>query len=509
MNVALDKAKFSVKPGFGKIPDRPSFAKAGSVKAMFGTKDTPVTPKSSSLKSTVSSNIATGTRSSVFTSRSRSSSSSTFIPATRFMVASDYTRDRTTTAEWGSIQGDHYIEGQTGVTKRSYRRMKEAAYGTPQQNTGRYTNFGNMYNQQMSPMQFLNELGTTVTSIIGMFKPSASGNVSEKGGPGQNTAPVVTQTASTVASSAGNIAFADNTVDLQAAVGEAQTQQAALKKELSAADYKNVETNLQTAKENKGQLDAQVSEQQGIVSNQQQTIDMLSGTRIPAQKSVVGNAEKALAQAQSMATAENPNDAAIKAAEQQLEEAKATLEQLEGQLKTAEETRDAAKAKLDGEDGLLAKQKEADNNISALTSLKSDKDTKTKQLATLDQTIENAEQRQTKMLQGEEKKLDNLFKDMQKLNSKIANEKDDTKKAKLKQEYAQLAENFTALAGKTTSSKYAGASVDGASTFSETQQSQLQSNMQKMNELADASKPKTPDLANKYRPKDPGIPDMT
>lgn len=511
MNVALDKAKFSVKPGFGKIPDRPSFAKAGSVKAMFGTKDTAVTAQSSSLKKTVSSNIATSTRSSVFSSKSHSTSSSSFIPATRFMVASDFKRDRTETAAWGSIQGDHYIEGQTGVTKRSYRRMKEAAYGTPQQNTGHYTNFGNMYNQPISPLQILNELGSTVTSIIGLFR-SEDGKIHEiKAGDNsaQKVAAAVTPTASTVPSSAGSITFADNTIDLQAAVGKAKNQQAALQKELSSADYQNVDANLQTSKDNKTQLDAQVTEQQGIVSNQQKTIDMLSGTRIPAQQSVVGNAEKALAQAQSMATAENPNDAAIKAAEQQLEEAKATLKQLEGQLKTAEETRDAAKAKLDGEDGLIAKQKEADNNVKTLTSLKGDKDAKSKQLATLDQTIKNAEQRQTKMLQGEEKKLDNLFKDLQKLDSKIKNEKDDTKKAKLKQEYAQLSDNFTSLAGKTTSSKYANASIDGASTFSETQQAQVQSNLQKMQGLADAARPETPDLVNKYRPKDPGIPEMT
>lgn len=485
MNVALDKAKISVKPGFGKIPDRPSFAKAGSVKAMFGTKDTAVTAQSSSLKSTVSSNIATGTRSSVFSSKARSSSSSTFIPATRFMVASDFKRDRTETAAWGSIQGDHYIEGQTGVTKRSYRRMYAKAYGESVQNNGRYTNFGNMYNQKMSPMQFLNELGTTVTSIVSMLKSADTSKVSDNSTVNQNTAAQTVQTAQTLAGNVGSIASADSTVSLSSALGEVKGQKADLEKLLNSDDYKNIDANLKNAKDSKTQIDAQVTEQQGIITNQQKTIDMLSGTRIPAQKSVVGNAERALAQAQSMASAENPNDAAIKAAEKQLEEAKATLEQLEGQLKSAEETRDAAKAKLEGADGLIAQQKKADNDVTALTSLKGDKDAKESQMANLDKTIESAEQRQTKMLQNEEKKLDDIFKDLQKLDKKIAGEKDESKKAKMKQEYSQLAENFTALAGKTTSTKFANASIDGTSTMTETQNANRQEALAKMRQSAD------------------------
>lgn len=488
MNVALDKAKVSVKPGFGKIPDRPSFAKAGSVKAMFGTQETAAAQKTSSLKSTVSSNIATSSRSSVFSSRARSSSS-TFVPATRFMNASDFKRDRTTTAAWGSIQGDHYIEGQTGVTKRSYRRMVQAnQVSVAPQYQGRYTDFGNMYNQRMSFSDVCTLLTSGINTLFGGIKAIQGSGGTERGGganPAASTAAASIQTAQTLAGNVGGIATATTTSELQAALSEAKTQQSDLQTLLNSDDYKNVETNLQTAKNDKTKIDAQVTEQQGIVSNQNKTIDLLSNTRIPAQETVVGNAEQALAKAQSMATPENPNDAAIRAAEQQLEQAKTTLQQLKDQLKTAEQTRDAAQQKLDGEDGLLAKQKQAENDIIALTSLQSDKQAKTTQLSTLEQTINNAEQRQEKMLQKEEKKLDGMFDDLKKLDEKIKNEKDDTKRTELKQEYSQLAQTFNSMAGASTSEKYQGASVSTDTTFTESREASNQRSLEQMRSNAD------------------------
>ena len=265
------------------------------------------------------------------------------------MNASDFKRDRTTTAAWGSIQGDHYIEGQTGVTKRSYRRMVQAnQVSVAPQYQGRYTDFGNMYNQRMSFSDVCTLLTSGINTLFGGIKAIQGSGGTERGGAAtsSSTSAASIQTAQTLAGNVGDI-----------------------------------------AKNDKTKLDAQVTEQQGIVSNQNKTIDLLSNTRIPAQETVVGNAEQALARAQSMATAENPNDAAIRAAEQQLEQAKTTLQQLKDQLKTAEQTRDAAQQKLDGEDGLLAKQKQAENDITALTSLQSDKQAKTTQLSTLEQTI--------------------------------------------------------------------------------------------------------------------------
>lgn len=487
MNVALDKAKVSVKPGFGKIPDRPSFAKAGSVKAMFGTNETAAAPKTSSLKSTVSSNIATSSRSSVFSSRARSSSS-TFVPATRFMNASDFKRDRTTTAAWGSIQGDHYIEGQTGVTKRSYRRMVQAnQVSVAPQYQGRYTDFGNMYNQRMSFSDVCTMLTSGINTLFSGIKAIQGSGGTERGGgaTSASTSAASIQTAQTLAGNVGNIATATTTSELQAALSEAKTQQSDLQTLLNSDDYKNVETNLQTAKNDKTKIDAQVTEQQGIVSNQNKTIDLLSNTRIPAQETVVGNAEQALARAQSMATAENPNDAAIRAAEQQLEQAKTTLQQLKDQLKTAEQTRDAAQQKLDGEDGLLAKQKQAENDITALTSLQSDKQAKTTQLSTLEQTINNAEQRQEKMLQKEEKKLDGMFDDLKKLDEKIRNEKDDTKRTELKQEYSELAKTFNSMASASTSEKYKDASINESMTFTEARDAQTQKNIEQISASSD------------------------
>lgn len=486
MNVALDKAKVSIKPGFGKIPDRPSFAKAGSVKAMFGTKDTAATAQTSSLKSTVSSNIATSSRSSVFTSRAQTSRSSSFVPATRFMDASDFVRDRTRTAAWGEIQGDHYIEGQTGVTKRSYRRMVQSQQATaaPEYQT-RYANLSSVYSQNMSPMQFISDLGTTITSIIGMFKTSDTGAAGSTGSPVSTVSSAAVQTAQTLAGNVGSIATASTTAELQSAIAEAKTQQAQLQELLNSDDYANVETNLQSAKDAKTEIDAQVTEQQGIVSNQQKTIELLSGTRIPAQETVVGNAEQALEQAKSQATAENPNTAAISAAQKQLDEAKATLNQLKEQLKKAEETKNEAQQKLDGGEGLLAKQKEAANDISTLTSLQNDKQAKTTQLNTLEQNIKSGEQRQEKMLQQEEKKMDGMLKDLQKLDAKIAGEKDESKKTELRQEYAQLAETLNSLASNSTSTKYANANVNTETTMTEMQQATRQANLDKMKEFAD------------------------
>ncbi len=486
MNVALDKAKIPIKPGFGKIPDRPSFAKSASMKAMTGTKDTTASAPASSLKKTVSSNIATSSRSSVFTERARNSSSSTFIPATRFMNASDFTRDRTTTAAWGSIQGDHYIEGQTGVTKRSYRRMVQAQQVTvAPQYQGRYTDFGNMYSQKMSPMQILSDLGTTVTSIIGMFKSSGTESGGSTTSSVSNLSSQTMQVAQTLAGNVGDISTASTTVELETAVAKAKNQQAELSTLLNSDDYKNIETNLQAAKDGKTKIDAQVKEQQGIVSNQNNTIELLSNTRIPAQESVVSNAEANLAKAQSMATAQNPNDAAIRAAEDQLQQAKDSLQQLKDQLKTAEETRNAAQKKLDGESGLLAQQKQADNEITSLTALQNDKQTKTTQLNTIEQSLQNAEQRQDKLLKQEEKKLDGLLDDLKKLDAKIAKESNESKKAELKQEYTQLANTFNTMVANSTSQKYAGASIDSSSTFAENNNAKLQDNMNQMRASAD------------------------
>lgn len=481
MNVALDKAKVSVRPGFGKIPDRPSFAKAGSVKAMFGTKDTGVTAQTSSLKSTVSSNIATSSRASVFTAqRAQTSRSSSFIPATRFMDASDYTRDRTYTVGWGEIQGNHYIEGQTGVTKRSYRRMVQAQVAPQYQ--GRYTDFGNSYNQKMSFSDVCTLVTGGITALVSGIKAIKGSDAAAA--PKSTASASTIQTAQTLAGNVGDIATASTTVALQSAITEAKTQQKELTELLNSEDYKNVEANLQSANESKTEIDAQVKEQQGIVANQQKTIDLLSGTRIPAQETVVGNAEEALAQAKSQATAENPNTAAISAAQQQLDEAKATLNQLKDQLKKAEETKNEAQKKLDGEDGLLAKQKETENDIKTLTSLKNDKEAKTTQLNTLEKTIQDGEARATKMLQQEEKKLDGMLKDLQKLDAKIAGEKDESKKAELKQEYSQLAETFNTMAGNSTSEKYSNANLNTDLTMTETRQADLQDKLNKMNEYA-------------------------
>ena len=134
---------------------------------------------------------------------------------------------------------------------------------------------------------------------------------------------------------------------------------------------------------------------------------------------------------------------------------------------------------------MLAKQKQAENDITALTSLQSDKQAKTTQLSTLEQTINNAEQRQEKMLQKEEKKLDGMFDDLKKLDEKIRNEKDDTKRTELKQEYSELAKTFNSMASASTSEKYKDASIDESMTFAEARDAQTQKNIEQMSASSD------------------------
>lgn len=492
-------SQVSIKPGFGKRPDIP---KALSSKSSGGKN---VTAAPSRLREQATQTVSTATVSQECRTRSARSSGN-FVPGQRPI---EYTRDRTVTVPHGAYAasgGKYQLESDMGMTKRSTQRLlKQQAEMQRQQQMSMLNQLNAMYgNNNVQPKTSWSDVITLVTT--GLSSLFGSSGAEKGGGASKQSAMSVLNSVASQPSTASTISSADNSVELKAAIGEIKSQKTTLEQTLNSADYKNVEVNLQKAKDDKAGLDKSVAEQQGIVSNQQQTIDLLSNTRIPAQEVVVGNAEKALAQAKAAATSENPNTAAINSAQQALDQAKSDLQKLNDQLKSATETRDAAKAKLDGSDGLLAKQKAAGDSISRFTALKNDKDSKTAQLGNLETTLDKAEAKEDKLIAKEEKKLSNMFDDIKDLDSEIANEKDASKRAELKKQYADLTGQFNELAGNTTSDRFANASLDGQNTISEKEQATLQSNLAKMRQLADAdAQTRMENLTNKLRPKAPDI----
>ena len=492
-------SQVSIKPGFGKRPDIP---KTLSSKSSGGKN---VTAAPSRLREQSTQTVSTATVSQECRTRSARSSGN-FVPGQRPI---EYTRDRTVTVPHGAYAasgGKYQLESDMGMTKRSTQRLlKQQAEMQRQQQMSMLNQLNAMYgNNNVQPKTSWSDVITLVTT--GLSSLFGSSGAEKGGGASKQSAMSVLNSVASQPSTASTISGADNSVELKAAIGEIKSQKTTLEQTLNSADYKNVEVNLQKAKDDKAGLDKSVAEQQGIVSNQQQTIDLLSNTRIPAQEVVVGNAEKALAQAKAAATSENPNTAAINSAQQALDQAKADLQKLNDQLKSATETRDAAKAKLDGSDGLLAKQKAAGDSISRFTALKNDKDSKTAQLGNLETTLDKAEAKEDKLVAKEEKKLSNMFDDIKDLDSEIANEKDASKRAELKKQYADLTGQFNELAGNTTSDRFANASFDGQNTISEKEQATRQSNLDKMRQLADAdAQTRMENLTNKLRPKAPDI----
>lgn len=492
-------SQVSIKPGFGKRPDIP---KTLSSKSSGGKN---VTAAPSRLREQATQTVSTATVSQECRTRSARSSGN-FVPGQRPI---EYTRDRTVTVPHGAYAasgGKYQLESDMGMTKRSTQRLlKQQAEMQRQQQMSMLNQLNAMYgNNNVQPKTSWSDVITLVTT--GLSSLFGSSGAEKGGGASKQSAMSVLNSVASQPSTASTISSADNSVELKAAIGEIKSQKTTLEQTLNSADYKNVEVNLQKAKDDKAGLDKSVAEQQGIVSNQQQTIDLLSNTRIPAQEVVVGNAEKALAQAKAAATSENPNTAAINSAQQALDQAKADLQKLNDQLKSATETRDAAKAKLDGSDGLLAKQKAAGDSISRFTALKNDKDSKTAQLGNLETTLDKAEAKEDKLVAKEEKKLSNMFDDIKDLDSEIANEKDASKRAELKKQYADLTGQFNELAGNTTSDRFANASFDGQNTISEKEQATRQSNLDKMRQLADAdAQTRMENLTNKLRPKAPDI----
>lgn len=465
----------SVKPGFGRRTEIP---KNLTVKnSSSGGKN--VTASTSSLRSSATQTISTSTLSNECRTRAASTKSDNFVPGQRPI---EFTRNRTVTVPHGAFAaagGKYQFESATGMTGRSMERLlKQQAQLLQQQQMAMLSQMNAMYGNQAAQQQTKISIGDIITMFSGLF---GAGSAEKGAKANQTSAMSVLNNMSAQSSVASSISSADTSAEVKAAIGEAMNQKANLEQTLNSSDYQNVETNLANAKESKAQIDQNVKTQQGIVANQNEQINFLSGTRIPAQEGVVANAEQALEQAKS-----SNNQAAITSAQEALNQAKADLADLQERLEKATDARDKAQAQLDGADGLLAQQKEVNSTINTLTALQNDKNTKSAQLANLEQTIDKAEAKEEKLIAKEEKKLNNMFNDIQDLSSEIANEKDASKQQELRQEYAELAGEFNELAGNTTSDRFANASLDGKATIADQQQATLKSNLEKMKQNADA-----------------------
>ena len=465
----------SVKPGFGRRTEIP---KNLTVKnSSSGGKN--VTASTSSLRSSATQTISTSTLSNECRTRAASTKSDNFVPGQKPI---EFTRNRTVTVPHGAFAaagGKYQFESATGMTGRSMERLlKQQAQLQQQQQMAMLSQMNAMYGNQAAQQQTKISIGDIITMFSGLF---GAGSAEKGAKANQTSAMSVLNNMSAQSSVASSISSADTSAEVKAAIGEAMNQKANLEQTLNSSDYQNVETNLANAKESKAQIDQNVKTQQGIVANQNEQINFLSGTRIPAQEGVVANAEQALEQAKS-----SNNQAAITSAQEALNQAKADLADLQERLEKATDARDKAQAQLDGADGLLAQQKEVNSTINTLTALQNDKNTKSAQLANLEQTIDKAEAKEEKLIAKEEKKLNNMFNDIQDLSSEIANEKDASKQQELRQEYAELAGEFNELAGNTTSDRFANASLDGKATIADQQQATLKSNLEKMKQNADA-----------------------
>ncbi len=465
----------SVKPGFGRRTEIP---KNLTVKnSSSGGKN--VTASTSSLRSSATQTISTSTLSNECRTRAASTKSDNFVPGQKPI---EFTRNRTVTVPHGAFAaagGKYQFESATGMTGRSMERLlKQQAQLQQQQQMAMLSQMNAMYGNQAAQQQTKISIGDIITMFSGLF---GAGSAEKGAKANQTSAMSVLNNMSAQSSVASSISSADTSAEVKAAIGEAMNQKANLEQTLNSSDYQNVETNLANAKESKAQIDQNVKTQQGIVANQNEQINFLSGTRIPAQEGVVANAEQALEQAKS-----SNNQAAITSAQEALNQAKADLADLQERLEKATDARDKAQAQLDGADGLLAQQKEVNSTINTLTALQNDKNTKSAQLANLEQTIDKAEAKEEKLIAKEEKKLNNMFNDIQDLSSEIANEKDASKQQELRQEYAELAGEFNDLAGNTTSDRFANASLDGKATIADQQQATLKSNLEKMKQNADA-----------------------
>ena len=388
MNVALPK------PGFGKLPDRPSFDKKTlAAKTKSGTT---ATASQSTLKASVSQNISTATRTSVFKDKAASSRASTpFVAATHNMGVNDFTRDRTVSVPHGyyAAQGGKFqLESDMGMTGRSTQRLLQNYEKQQMQQMAYLQNmnamYGNNYGVQQQSMNIA-DIGNMLMSAFTMVKESGLFG-SEKGGKGAATA-------KTVPSSNENIAAMQNattSADLSTAIdgakkkaGDIGTTVSNTKGEVNTlkGKTKGLETASKAAAQALIDNKTAISQKKGEVQNNIQR-ERASNMAMTAAKSQVDMLKSQLASAGPLAKA--AIETSLRQAEEQLklkteqyetavadrEQSEKDLSSLEGQTADLESKATTAESELKTHNQTISKkeseviqlekqQKEIDNAV--------------------------------------------------------------------------------------------------------------------------------------------------
>lgn len=289
----------AVKPGFGKIPDRPSFDKKSLAAKKAGSSGAAVS--TSTLKESASKGVATATKSEVFQTRSRASTSGPFVAGTHNMGVNDFYRNRTNTTPHGfyAAQGGKFqLESDMGMTRRSTNRLLDKAYGNQQMQMQYLNNMNAMYGcshtqqTKMSPMQFFSELSTMVTGLITEF-----GGKSGK-----------TQAAKTVISSNSIVASMQN-----------------------AKTHSELSMGIDTAQNSINELDSRMRQQQSQIDNLNKKHSDLKYTESSAKKALSDNKD-AIGKKNAEVINHQQREAASKNA---MDSAQAQVDNLKSQLQNA------------------------------------------------------------------------------------------------------------------------------------------------------------------------------
>ena len=300
----------AVRPGFGKIPDRPSFDKKSLAAKKTGSSGTAVS--TSTLKNSATQGVATATKSTVFQTRAKGQTSGPFVAGTHNMGVNDFYRNRTNTTPHGfyAAQGGKFqLESDMGMTRRATNRLLDNAYGN-QQAQIQYLNqmSGCSHTHKMSTRDFISGLVTMFTGLVTEF-----GGKSDK-----------TQTAKTVISSNPDVAAMQNaktSEELSTAISTAQGKLSNIGTSLTSAQdelkklkdglgelKQNATNTAQALKDNKTQISQKQSEVQNNINREsaskmamsaaQAQVDMLKSQLSSASPIAKAGIEASLRQAE-------------------------------------------------------------------------------------------------------------------------------------------------------------------------------------------------------------------
>lgn len=357
----------AIRPGFGKAPDIP---KTLSLKNTSGGKN--VTTTQSSLRSSATQTISTSTLSNEWRSQ-LDNTSSNFIPGQRPI---EFKRDRTVTVPHGAFAdagGNHQLESDMGMTKRSTERLLKTYNQNMQQQQLAYLNslnarYGNNTMDKVSFMQSILTLPDVITGLIDYVK-NKNTNVKAPSTP-------------TVTSNDSNIAAMQNAktaADLSTAIDGAKAKLSEIGTKLTSAktelaNLKSQTSGLESASKEASTALANnktaISQKQGEVQNNiqresasqmamnaaQTQVDMLKSQLATAGPLAKAGIEASLAQAeQQLELKTKQYEEAVKAREQSEND----LKSLQDQTPTLENNEKTAKAKLDDNKNQIA-SKETD-----------------------------------------------------------------------------------------------------------------------------------------------------